>query len=190
MIARFLVFILACLISALAPMSAVSDTATKRIEAAGLSFSVPTEWAEEQPKSTMRKAQLQIPAVSPDTEATSLVLYYFGQNQGGSVDANLKRWEGQFEVPADAASTDAKKVATQTVADMNVTTLELTGTYVAPLSPRTPNQRHNKPNYRLFAAVVKTPQGNVFFKIVGPVGTMTQSHEHFEHMIDSLTWQN
>jgi hypothetical protein len=169
-------------------MSAVADTATKRIEAAGLSFSVPNAWEEEQPKSSMRKAQLQIPAVSPDTEAASLVLYYFGQNQGGSVEANLKRWEGQFDVPADAA--DAKNVATKTVAGMNVTTLELTGTYVAPLSPRTPNQRHNKPNFRLFAAVVETAQGNFFIKIVGPAGTMTQSSQHFEHMIDSLTWQN
>ena len=190
MIARLLVFVLACLIPALAPLSAIGDTATKRIEAAGLSFSVPTEWAEKQPKSMMRKAQFQIPATSPDTEAASLVLYYFGQNQGGSVDANLKRWEGQFEIPADATAADAKKVATQTVAGMNVTTFELTGTYVAPLSPRTPNQRHNKPNYSLFAAVVETPQGNFFFKIVGPTSTMKQSHQHFEHMIKSLTWQH
>ena len=63
----------------------------------------------------MRKAQLQIPAISPDTQATSLVVYYFGQNQGGSVEANLKRWEGQFDVPAEQPPAEAKKVAHKSV---------------------------------------------------------------------------
>ena len=174
----------------LVPMLAIGDTGTKRIEADELSFAVPTEWVEEQPKSMMRKAELQIPAVSPDTEAASLVVYYFGQNQGGSVEANLQRWEGQFAVPNDPPSAGAKKIAQKNVADMAVTTLELSGTYIAPLSPRTPNQRHNKPDYQLFAAVVSTPNGNFFFKIVGPKHTMAQSNEHFSHMIDSLQWKS
>lgn len=190
MVIGLIVFILACLNSSVTPVSVAADTTTKRIETAGLSFFVPHEWAEEQTKRPMRKAQLRIPAVSPDTEAASLVLYYFGKNQGGSVEENLKRWERQFYVPGNSAAIDAKKVNTKMIAGMNVTTLELTGTYVAPLSPRTPNQRHNKPNYHLFAAVVETNRGNFFFKIIGPTGTMTQSSEHFEQMVDSLTSQN
>lgn len=169
---------------------AVGETTTKRIETDGLSFAVPSDWVEEQPTSMMRKAQLQIPAISPDTEAASLVVYYFGQNQGGSVEANLKRWEGQFAVPADLPPAEAKQVTHKSVAGMELTTLELAGTYIAPLSPRTPNQRHNKPNYQLFAAVVTTPHGNFFFKSVGPKHTMAQSREHFGHMIDSLQWKH
>lgn len=190
MLVRTFVLILTGLIAWLAPVSATGDSHTKRIAAAGLSFSVPNSWVEEQPKSMMRKAQVQIPAISPDTQAASLIVFYFGPNQGGSVQANLKRWEGQFDVPADQPPAEAKKVADKNVAGMNVTTLALTGTYVAPLSPRTPNQRHNKPDYRLFAAVVTTPNGNVFFKIVGPKHTMAQSSPHFEGLIDSLQWKN
>ncbi len=187
-----LVLIMTSLALSIFPMSAIGDTPAngKRIEAGGLSFTVPQSWVEEQPSSAMRKAQLQIPAHAPDTDAASLVVYYFGPNQGGSIEANLKRWEGQFEVPSDVAPAETKKVVRKTVADMNVTTLEMAGTYVAPLSPRTPNQRHNKPSYRLFAAVVTTPNGNFFFKIVGPKQTMAQSREHFGQMVDSLAWQN
>jgi hypothetical protein len=181
-----------CFAVSVFPMSALGDTPAngKRIEAGGLSFGVPQIWVEEQPSGEMRKAQLKSPATAPDTESASLVVYYFGPNQGGSIEANLTRWEEQFEVPSDIAPADAKKVATRTVAGMNVTTLEMAGTYVAPLSPRMPNQRHNKPNYRLFAAVVTTPDGNFFFKIVGPQQTMAQSREHFGQMIASLAWQN
>lgn len=190
MFGRWFVSILLSLTPCLVPVSAIGDTLTKRIEADGLSFAVPSDWVEEQPTSMMRKAQLQIPAMSPDTEAASLVVYYFGQNQGGSVEANLKRWEGQFAVPAALPPAEAKQVAHKSVAGMELTTLELAGTYIAPLSPRTPNQRHNKPNYRLFAAVVTTPNGNFFFKSVGPTHTMAQSREYFGHMIDSLQWKH
>ena len=192
MFTPWLVLIMTCSAVSVFPMSALGDTSAsgKRIEAGGLSFSVPQIWLEEQPSSEMRKAQLNIPATAPDTESASLVVYYFGPNQGGSIEDNLTRWEEQFAVPADIAPADTKKVSTQTVADMPVTTLEMAGTYVAPLSPRTPNQRHNEPNYRLFAAVVTTPNGNFFFKIVGPQQTMAQSREHFGQMINSLAWKN
>ena len=50
MIVRLSVFILACLTPCLAPVLAIGDTATKRIEAAGLSFSIPNGWVEEQPQ--------------------------------------------------------------------------------------------------------------------------------------------
>lgn len=137
----------------------------------------------------MRKAQFEIPAKNDDKEAASLVIYYFGPNQGGSVEANLKRWEQQFEVPEGTSLAEGKKVEEKQLAGLNVTILELAGTYVAPLSPRNPNVRHNKPNFRLFAAVVETVDGPFFFKIVGPAQSMEQQRAHFMLLIDSLSFQ-
>jgi hypothetical protein len=39
----------------------------------------------------MRVAQYQLPAAEGDTEAASLVVFYFGAGEGGSVQANLDR---------------------------------------------------------------------------------------------------
>src|SRR5881396_600245 len=52
----------------------------------------PEGWVSERPSSSMRVSQYKLPAADGDSEAASLVVYYFGQGQGGSVDANLERW--------------------------------------------------------------------------------------------------
>jgi len=166
-----------------------ADDHTKQVTADRLSFRVPADWIQQTPASSMRKAQFEIPAKNDDKEAASLVVYYFGPNQGGSVEANLKRWEQQFEVPEGTSLAEVKKVEESRPAGLNVTILELAGTYVAPLSARNPNVRHNKPNFRLFAAVVETVDGPFFFKIVGPAQTMEQQRGQYMQLIVSLSFQ-
>ena len=166
-----------------------ADEHPKQVKAGNLFFRVPTDWIQQTPASSMRKAQFEIPVKGDNNESASVVVYYFGPNQGGSVEANLKRWELQFEAPEEISLTDFKKLEEKRSAGLNVTILELAGTYVAPLSPRNPNVRHNKPNYRLFAAVVETADGPFFFKIVGPAQTMEQQRAHFMLLIDSLSFQ-
>jgi hypothetical protein len=53
-----------------------------------LKFTVPAGWVAEERTSSMRVAQYRLPKVAGDTEDASLVLYYFGQGQGGSTAAN------------------------------------------------------------------------------------------------------
>src|SRR5215217_5178872 len=62
-----------------------------------LKFRVPAGWVEEQRTSTMRVAQYKLPKALGDTEDASLVVYYFGQGQGGSTAANIERWVGQVK---------------------------------------------------------------------------------------------
>src|SRR5215467_4300415 len=62
-----------------------------------LKFTVPTGWIEEERTSSMRVAQYRLPKAATDTEDASLVLYYFGQGQGGSTAANIERWVGQMK---------------------------------------------------------------------------------------------
>ena len=163
-----------------------ADDHTKQVTADRLSFRVPADWIQQTPASSMRKAQFEIPAKNDDKEAASLVVYYFGPNQGGSVEANLKRWEQQFEVPEGTSLAEVKKMEEKRLAGLNVTILELAGAYVAPISPRNPNVRHNKPNFRLFAAVVETVDGPFFFKILGPKGTVTKHEGAFDGFLASV----
>ena len=166
-----------------------ADEHTKQVKAGKLSFRVPTDWIQQTPASSMRKAQFEIPVKGDNGEAASVVVYYFGPNQGGSVEANLKRWGQQFAAPEGTSLADVQKVEQKRPTGLNVTILELAGTYVAPLFPRNPNARHNKPNFRLFAAVAETPAGPFFFKIIGPAQSMEQQRAHFMLLIDSLSFQ-
>ena len=69
-----------------------------------LKFTVPAGWVEEERTSSMRVAQYRLPKAAGDTEDASLVLYYFGQGQGGSTAANIERWVGQMKQADGSAS--------------------------------------------------------------------------------------
>src|SRR6185503_16100126 len=62
-----------------------------------LKFTVPAGWVEEERTSSMRVAQYRLPKAAGDSDDASLVLYYFGQGQGGSAAANIERWIGQMK---------------------------------------------------------------------------------------------
>src|SRR5262249_2248062 len=74
-----------------------------------LKFTVPAGWIDEERTSSMRIAQYRLPKATPDTEDASLVLYYFGPGQGGSVAANVERWVGQMKQADGSSSTQAAK---------------------------------------------------------------------------------
>src|SRR5690349_11175022 len=74
-----------------------------------LKFTVPAGWIEEPRTSSMRVAQYKLPKAPADSEDASLVLYYFGQGQGGSAAANVERWVGQMKQADGNAAKDAKE---------------------------------------------------------------------------------
>src|SRR5829696_8021548 len=149
-----------------------------------LKFRVPAGWIEEERTSSMRVAQYKLPKAPGDTEDASLVLYYFGSGQGGSTAANIERWIGQMK------RADGSAVKNATVADfeanrLKVTSVDVSGTYVAETAPGS-GTFHNKPAYRLRAAVVETPNGAYFVKLVGPEKTVTHWNDSFLSYIKSF----
>src|SRR6185295_14455383 len=99
-----------------------------------LKFRVPAGWVEEERTSSMRVAQYRLPKAPGDTEDASLILYYFGQGQGGSVTANIDRWIGQIKQPDGSAVKGAKDEHLD-ANGLKVTTVDLSGTYVAETAP-------------------------------------------------------
>lgn len=152
-----------------------------------LKFKVPAGWVEEERTSSMRVAQYKLPRAAGDTEDASLVLYYFGQGQGGSTTANIDRWIGQMKQEDGSRAKGAKDE--QLVANgLKVTTVDVSGTYVAETSPGS-GTFNNKPAYRLRAAVVETPNGSYFVKLVGPEKTVTQWNDSFVSYIKSFEFK-
>lgn len=152
-----------------------------------LKFRVPAGWVEEERTSSMRVAQYRLPKAPGDTEDASLVLYYFGPGQGGSVTANTDRWIAQMKQP-DGSPVKGAMDEHLEANGLKVTTIDLSGTYVAETAPGS-GTFNNKPNYRLRAAVVETPNGSYFVKLVGPEKTVTQWNDSFLSYIKSFEFK-
>ena len=153
-----------------------------------LKYKAPEGWVEEKPSSSMRTAQYKLPKAAGDAEDASLVLYYFGQGQGGATQANIDRWINQMQ-QADGSTSAAKaKSESQTVNGLKVTTVDVSGTYSAEMTPGSGSFSNNA-NYRMRAAVIETPKGSYFVKLVGPARTVAQWDEAFNSYLKSFEFK-
>src|SRR5262245_25484175 len=150
---------------------------TPPTEDSGVAWVKPKRWIEEL-ASGMRLATYVIPA-APGVETATCKIYYFGPGQGGGIDANLERWVGEFENPGHPARREQK------VRGMNVTQIEVSGTYTAHAGmsggPETPT-----PGWTLLGAIVEGPNGQLFFKLTGPTATVATGKKEFDGLLASL----
>lgn len=156
--------------------------------AAGLGFTAPPAWKARPAASSMRVAEFVVPRVTGDGEDAELIVYFFGSLFGrlaGGVDANIDRWIGQIQQPDGSASKDKARREEQSVNGLKVTTIDLAGTYIAEVRPGAA-ERHNKPNFRLRAAVVETKSGPYYIKMTGPARTMAAADADFKKFLATL----
>ena len=156
--------------------------------APSLKFDVPAGWVSKTPSSSMRLADFTLPKVASDPEDATATVYYFG-SQGGSVQANIDRWVGQLAQPDGRASKDVAKTTTlQAKGGLKVTLLDVSGTYVAEVTPGSA-ERFDKPGFRQLAAVIETPNGPHFVKVVGPIATVAKWEGSAMAFLKSLRWE-
>ena len=136
----------------------------------------------------MRVAQYKLPKADGDTEDGSLVLYYFGQGQGGATQANIDRWISQIHQADGSDSKDKAKSESLTVNGLKVTMVDVSGTYSAEMSPGS-GDFASKPNYRLRAAVIETAKGSYFAKLTGPEKTISHWDQAFRDYINSFQFK-
>jgi hypothetical protein len=156
--------------------------------APALKFTAASGWIEEKTSSTMRVAQYKLSRETGDSQDASLVLYYFGSNGGGGVSANLERWIGQIIQPDGSESKTKAKEDSLTINGLKVTTIDLSGTYSAETAPGS-GQFSNNPNYRLRAAVIETPKGFYYMKLVGPEKTVAKWNSSITDFVKSFEWK-
>jgi hypothetical protein len=153
--------------------------------AGGVKWSMPPGW-KAQAARPMRAATYRAPAAAGDKEDAECAVYYFGPGQGGSVEANLKRWIGQFEQPGGKPPEEAAKVRRQTIHGLRVTTVDVSGTYTGMGGPMAVT-KSSKPGYRLLGAIVEAPEGAVFIKFTGPAKTVAANQAAFQSLLQSLS---
>lgn len=148
-------------------------------------YSAPDEWINVKPATSMRKDQFQLPGVEGAGDANLAVFYFPGT--GGSVQANLNRWYGQFKQPDGSSTTQHVETNKTNVNGLPVTMVYVTGTYLKPKSPmmmRGPKEE--KPNYALLAAIVETANGPWFFKTTGPQKTIDHWRPSFNEFVNTF----
>jgi len=136
----------------------------------------------------MRVAQYRLSKPEGDNDDASLVIYHFGAAQGGTTQANVDRWIGQMQQTDGSESKDKARTENLTINGLRVTTVDVTGTYTAEMSPGS-GDRHNNSDYRLRAAVIETPKGNYFVKLVGPVKTIARWDQSFKDYLNSFEFK-
>ena len=144
----------------------------------GVRWTMPAGWKAE----AQRPMRLATYRIGSDAECG---VYFFGPGQGGSVEANLDRWIGQFLQADGKPSKAAAKIQKQTIHGLMVTTVDVSGAYTGMGGP-TAQPGPAMPGYRLLGAIAEGPQGSIFFKFTGPAATLKANQSAFDKMLASL----
>ncbi len=143
-----------------------------------LSAVAPKGWVAQQPSSSMRVAQYGLPG--PAGEAT-LGIFFFGPGQGGSVEANIERWHGQF-TEGDGQPAQGRRWTRQ-VGDIEITGLDISGTFSAGMGMGDTTPQADS---RMLGAIAVHRSGTVFFKMTGPAQTVEQWVASFDEFLGTL----
>ncbi|MEZ4447094.1 MAG: hypothetical protein R3B72_48895 [Polyangiaceae bacterium] len=139
-----------------------------------IGWTLPSAWSEVDHPSSMRIATFKIPKAEGDSEDAEMSV----MQAGGSIDANVKRWEGQFE------GSPAAKTEKQEVNGLEVTVVSISGTFAGG-GPMMGGGGGAKENWALLGAIVNTEPPH-FFKMTGPKKTVEGSRGDFDSFVASF----
>jgi hypothetical protein len=125
----------------------------------------------------MRAAEYTVPRATGDSEDGECIVITFGPGQGGGVDENVDRWVAQF---SGATKPERSK---QQIHGLNVTRVEVGGTYTPMRMPGMAAAPSSRPGWRLLGAIVEAPSGLWFFKVTGPDATVKAARPDLEAML-------
>jgi hypothetical protein len=153
-----------------------------RVALGPFSAAVPEGWTEKPSTSSMRAAQFQLPAVSgADAE---LIVYYFGDKGAGGVQENIDRWLSQFKQPDGKTSREVAKIEQAQFAGADGSLVAVSGRYVAPATPG--GEPLDKPDQALLAAIVQSPHGPYYFRLIGGEAAVTAHGPKFRELLAGL----
>jgi hypothetical protein len=152
-----------------------------RVALGPFSLQVPAGWQEKPSTSSMRAAQFELPGSSG---AAELIVYYFGESGAGTVRDNIDRWLDQFKRADGKSSRDAAKIEQIQVAGQDTSLVSVSGRYVAAAMPG--GEPQDKPNQSLLAAIVTSPHGPYYFRLIGDGAAVSAHSAEFRQLLASL----
>lgn len=158
------------------PAMAAAPDSTKAIK-----YEVGKDWKTQPVTRPMRVAQYSIPGGGGDAE----MAVFHGPGVGGGTDMNIDRWRSMFTRDGKPVGDDIAKIQKREVSGLKVTTLDVHGDYSDPMRLQGASLPY-KGDTRMLAAIVETPDGPWFFKMVGPKATIDSQAGAFEAMVQSI----
>ncbi len=147
-----------------------------------LDFQAPKSWEKKQPKFNIVEAEFAPKSSKENVDPARLTI----MASGGSVEANLERWIGQFSQEDSSDTEEHTKQEEKKVNGMKVHIVDIHGTYADSAGPFAGNAVQRK-GYRMLGAIVETKVvGNYYFKMYGPKETMDEHEQRFRNMIETI----
>ncbi len=148
------------------------------------SLAAPPAFKRVRPRSMMVETEFSLPPVAGDESPGRLTV----MGAGGTVEANIDRWFGQFSQPDGSATKDKAAIKKLKVAGCAVTLVDVSGTYKdMPGGPFAGGRAIERPDYRMLAAIIETGgAGNYFLKLYGPAKTVGNSADGFRTMVEGM----
>ena len=146
--------------------------ASVEVKAGDLKLKVPAKWESKPPSNNLRLAQFNVPAAEGDSAGAEVVVF---PPFGGSVNANVQRWVGQFESEGRELKTVKGKAE-----QGEYVLVELKGTYKKPIGPPIQQKTEAAPGSKMVAVIFKSNAGgNYFLRLVGPEKTVNANSAAF-----------
>lgn len=175
--------------STLKGSSITQDTTSKKpltilVAEESIKFTTTGNWKSVPPRSRMLDAELKIPKAAGDEVDGRLTI----MGAGGSIEANIVRWQGQFVQPDGGDTADKTKQKTMEIDGQKVNFVDITGTFMDAVGgPFSGKPKVERKNYRMLAAIIQTEaNGNYFVKLYGPKLTIDENEKYFKKMLESL----
>ncbi len=139
-----------------------------------LTLTAPATWNRVQPRSSIIAAEFSLPRAEGDSADGRLTV----STAGGSVEANLERWKGQF---SKLESSHEEKLDTPVGA---VTVVDFAGEFNDQPGPFAPAVQRSA--YRMLAAIIPINGQLHFVKAVGPQKTIGAHAEEIKAFVRSV----
>jgi hypothetical protein len=160
---------------------ALDKLANGHVALGPFSVAVPANWQETPSASSMRAAEFQL---ASDTGKAEVIVYYFGESGAGTVQDNVDRWVNQFKQEGGKPSSEVAKIEQAKFAGQDAHLVSVSGHYVAPAMPG--GEPIDKADQALIAAIVASPRGPYYFRLIGDRSVVSAQTPAFRQMLASL----
>jgi hypothetical protein len=171
------------------PVRAAKTKKGTRVTIDGLTSVAPAEWKEEEVSETARKFrvnQFRLPRVKGDKYDGEVVIFSFAGG-GGSVKANVARWQAMFNPPKGKKIDDVTEIDKTKAGKVPVTFVDIQGSYKYSSRPFDPNAKKElRPDYRMVNAIFEGKESTYFFRLLGPEKTVKHYKKGFETFVKSF----
>lgn len=141
-------------------------------------MSIPPEFKRAEKKSRIIQHEFKVGEGDSTARLTMMAA-------GGGIDANIKRWKGQFS----GGKKEDQKSEKIKVGKTDVHLVDANGSYAESMGggPFFGGKKVQRENYSMAAAIIADPSGRTYFlKLIGPAKVVDANREKFIEMIKTL----